>query len=79
MSSIGSHGGPNEGIGVKNIDLTGEINHKGEIIDHSNIDEYTLLYSAQVIIYALKNIYSFVNYTEDEIKQQIHTYASQGF
>ncbi|MBX7205297.1 MAG: hypothetical protein K1X81_07715 [Bacteroidia bacterium] len=45
----------------------------------SGIDEYTLLYSAQAIIYALKNIYSFNHFTEAEIKQQIHTYASQGY
>lgn len=78
-SSIGSHGGPNEGTGVKNVNLTGEKNPKGEDVVHSNTDEYTLLYSAQVIVYALKNIYSFNNYSESEIKQQIYTYASQGF
>lgn len=70
-SSIGSHGGPNEGKGVKNVNLTGEKNPKGEDIVHSNIAEYTLLYSAQVIVYALKSIYSFSNYSESEIKQQI--------
>ncbi len=78
-SSVGSHGGSNEGTGVKNIDLTGEKTYNNENVIHSNIDEYTLLYSAQVILYALKNIYSFNNYSETEIKQQIHTYASQGF
>lgn len=78
-SSIGSHGAPNEGRGVKNVNLTGVKNPKGESVVHSNIDEYTLLYSAQVIVYALKNIYSFNNFTETKIKQQIHIYASQGF
>jgi hypothetical protein len=74
-----SRGGPNEGNKVKNVDLTGEKNPKGEDVVHSNIDEYTLIYSAQVIIYALKNIYTFYDYSEAEIKSQIKTYASQGY
>lgn len=78
-SLIGSHGGPNTGNKVKNVNLTGEKNAKEEDIVHSNIDEYTLLYCAQVILYALKNIYSFYNFSESEIKAQIKTYASQGF
>jgi hypothetical protein len=77
-SSIGSNGGPNEGSHVKNVNLTGEKNSNSENIVHSNIDEYTLLYSAQVILYALKKIYSFERFSENEIKKQIHTYALQG-
>lgn len=78
-SSIGSRGGPNEGGKVKNIDLTGEKNANGENIEHSNIDEYSLLYCAQVIAYALKNIYTFYSYSPAEIKKQIKTYASKGY
>lgn len=78
-SAIGSHGGPNEGARVKNVDLTGEKTNNNENVSHSNIDEYTLLYSAQVIVYALKNIYSFNNFSEEEIKNQISTYATKGF
>lgn len=78
-SPIGSHGGPNEGSSVKNVNVTGEKNPQGEKVVHSNIDEYTLLYCAQVIVYALKGIYSFYNYSSSEIKQHIKTYASQGF
>jgi hypothetical protein len=79
MSLIGSKGGPNEGANVKNVDLTGEKNSKGEYITHGNIDEYTLLYSVQVIVYALKGIYSFADRSETQIKKDIKTYASQGF
>ena len=78
-SSIGSHGNANYGIGVKNVNLTYEKNSKNENITHSNIDEYTLLYAAQVIIYALKNNFSFHDLSEMEIKTQIAIYASQGF
>lgn len=78
-SAIGSHGGPNEGRSVKNVNLTGEKNPQNENVVHSNIDEYTLLYCAQVIVYALKGIYSFYSYSEKEIKSHIKTYASQGF
>jgi len=38
ISSIGSHGGPNERKVVKNVNLTGEKNPKGESVVHSNID-----------------------------------------
>jgi len=76
---VWSRGWPNEGGKVKNVNLTGEKTPSGEDIIHSNIDEYTLLYCAQVIVYALKNIYTFYNYSEKEIKSQIKVYASQGF
>lgn len=79
LSVIGSRGGPNEGSNVKNVDLTGEKNSQSEKVTHSTIDEYTLLYSAQVIVYALKNIYSFKSRTEQQIKKDIKVYASQGF
>ncbi len=79
MSSIGSRGRPHKGTNVTNVDLTGVKNSKGEEIVHSNIDEYTLLYCAQVIIYALQGIYSFANFSEEEIREQIKIYASQGF
>lgn len=76
-SKIGSRGDKNEGNNVKNINLTGEKNSKGEEIVHSNIDDYTLLYCTQVILYALKDIYSFYRYDEETIKKQIKQYASQ--
>lgn len=78
-SSIGSRGDSNTGKNVKNVDLTGEKNLKDEEIVHSNIDEYTLLYCAQVIVYALSGIYSYEKSSSTEIKQHIKTYASQGF
>lgn len=78
-SSIGSHGKPNSGNQVKNVNLTGEKTVNNEDVVHSNIDEYTLLYSAQIIVYALKGIYTFYNFSETEIKEQIKIYASQGF
>ena len=34
---------------------------------------------AQVIIYALKGIYSFIYYSENEIEEQIRMYHSTGF
>jgi hypothetical protein len=78
-SRIGSRGLPNEGTNVKNVNITDEKLPNGEDVLHKNIDEYTLLYCAQVIVYALKGIYSFQNYNEKEIKKQIKEYASQGF
>lgn len=78
-SRIGSRGLPNEGTNVKNVNITDEKLPNGEDVLHKNIDEYTLLYCAQVIVYALKGIYSFQNYNEEEIKKQIKEYASQGF
>jgi len=78
-SRIGSRGLPNEGTNVKNVNITDEKLPNGEDVLHKNIDEYTLLYCAQVIVYALKGIYSFQNYNENEIKKQIKEYASQGF
>ena len=35
--------------------------------------------SVQVIIYALKGIYSFIYYSENEIEEQIRMYHSTGF
>lgn len=64
---------------MKNVNVTDEKLPNGEDVLHKNIDEYTLLYCAQVIVYALKGIYSFQNYNEKEIKKQIKEYASQGF
>ncbi|HEX8575666.1 MAG TPA: hypothetical protein VF677_05170 [Flavobacterium sp.] len=79
-SPIGSHGGYNEGNGkIKNIDLSKEKNSKGEPIVHSNIDEYTLLFIAQVIVYALKGIYSYSSLSDVDIKKAIKTYSSNGY
>lgn len=78
-SLIGSKGGPNEGANVKNVNLTGEKTSKGEDVTHGNIDEYTLLYCAQVIAYALKEIYSFNDKSESLIKKDIKIYEAQGF
>ncbi len=78
-SSIFSHGSPNEGSDVKNVNLTGEKDAKNEKVEHSNIDEYTLLYSAQVILYALNNNFSFKNKSEAQIKKEIQNYAATGF
>ena len=79
LSSIGSRGGPNEGSNVKNVNLTGEKDAKGDLVTHSTIDEYTLLYCAQIITYALKGIYTYKDRSESQIKKDIKVYASQGF
>jgi hypothetical protein len=78
-SPILSRGSSNEGSNVKNVNLTDEINSKGEKIVHSNIDEYTLLYSAQIILYALNNNYTFKNRSEAQIKKDIKLYENTGF
>ena len=78
-SPILSHGCANEGKNVKNVNLTDEKNSKNELIVHSNIDEYTLLYSSQIILYALKNIYSFKDKSESQIKKDIQLYEKTGF
>ncbi len=77
-SKILSHGDANEGRNVTNVNLTGEKNKKGEEIEHANIDDYSLLFVTQVILYALKNIYSFSSMSEAELKQKINDYASKG-
>ena len=64
---------------VKNINLTDEKNSKKEAIVHSNIDEYTLLYISQIILYALKNNYSFKDRSESQIKKDIKLYENTGF
>ncbi len=76
-SPIGSKGAPNEGNHVKNVNLTDVVTPKGAVINHSNIDEYTLLYCTQVIVYALANIYSFSGRSEEQIKKDIAIYAAQ--
>ena len=78
-SLIGSHGWPNDGKQVKNVNLTNVRTKNGEEVRHSNIDEYTLFYCAQVIAYALKNNYGFANKSESQIKKDISLYAAQGF
>jgi hypothetical protein len=78
-SLILSRGAPNTGAHVTNVDLTGQKNSGGESIVHANIDEYSLLYCAQVIVYALSGIYSYENYSEAEIRKQIQIYSSQGY
>ncbi len=78
-SRILSRGSTNEGHSVKNINLTNEKNSKGEEIVHSNIDEYTLLYSCQIILDALQKIYAFKKRSESQIKKDIKTYEATGF
>ena len=78
-SGILSHGWWNEGKNVKNVRITFNRDSKGNLIFHATIDEYTLFYCAQVIIYALKGIYSFIYYSENEIEEQIRMYHSTGF
>ena len=78
-SGILSHGWWNEGKNVKNVGITFNRDSKGNLISHATIDEYTLFYCAQVIIYALKGIYSFIYYSENEIEEQIRMYHSTGF
>jgi hypothetical protein len=78
-SVILSRGSENEGENVKNINLTDEKNSEGEKIVHSNIDEYTLLYCCQIILYALKKNFSFKNRSENQIKNDIKLYDKTGF
>lgn len=73
----GSRGYPNFGTKVKNVDLTEERNKQGEEVIHSNIDEYTLPYLAQVVVNALNNDYNFYNFSAQEIKNQIKNYELQ--
>lgn len=78
-SAVWSRGWPNEGGNkVKKVNLTEENTPSGDAVIHSNIDDYTLLYCTQVILYALKGVFSFNKFTESEIKSQIKLYASKG-
>ena len=73
------HGWWNEGKNVKNVGITFNRDSKDNLIFHATIDEYTLFYCVQVIIYALKGIYSFIYYSENEIEEQIRMYHSTRF
>ena len=55
-SDVGSRGFPNSGNNVINIDLSDARNSKNEEIVHSNIDEYTMLFAVQNILYKMQNI-----------------------
>lgn len=69
-----SRGYPNKGSGVKNVNLTGETNYKGEEIIHSNIDEYTELFVIQAIIYELTGKNNLKNMGVNTIKKAISEY-----
>jgi len=73
-SDIGSRGFANKGKNVININLSGIKNSKNEEINHSNIDEYTMLFVAQNILYGMQNIYKLNNMKNTEILEKIALY-----
>lgn len=77
MSPIGSHGYANSGKRVTNVDLTGDTNAKGMAIVHSNIDDYTKLFSIQVIVNALRGLKQYETMSVDQIKEKIKLYESK--
>ncbi len=77
LSNIGSHGYQNTGAKVTNVDLTGEKNSKGEAVVHSNIDDYTKLFSIQTIIYALTENNNFESLAASQIKDKIKLYDAK--
>jgi hypothetical protein len=76
-SIIGSRGFPNKGKNVINIDLSGVKNNKKEEISHNNIDEYTMLFVAQVILYQMQNINRLNNMNNSEILEKIALFDKQ--
>jgi len=73
-SDIGSRGFPNNGKNVINIDLSGVKNSKNEEIVHSNIDEYTMLFVAQNILYKMQNIDILETMNKNDLLKKIALY-----
>lgn len=73
-SDIGSRGFPNNGKNVINIDLSDVTNSKNEEIVHSNIDEYTMLFAVQNILYSMQNINKLKTLNKNEILEIIALY-----
>ena len=73
-SDIGSRGFPNNGKNVINIDLSDVTNSKNEEIVHSNIDEYTMLFAVQNILYSMQNINKLKTLNKNEILKIIALY-----
>lgn len=73
-SDIGSRGFPNNGKNVMNIDLSDVRNSKNEEIVHSNIDEYTMLFAVQNILYSMQNINKLKTLNKNEILEIIALY-----
>lgn len=73
-SDIGSRGFPNNGKNVINIDLSDVKNSKNEEIVHSNIDEYTVLFTAQNILYKILNINKLEILNKNDILDKIALY-----
>ena len=76
-SKIGSHGYANNGNNVINVDLTGLTTFKGEPIQHGNIDDYTMLFVSQLILYYLQDNKILNKMSIEEIKNKIHLFDSQ--
>lgn len=78
-SMIGSRGFPNSGSStvIKNIELTNVKNVRGELIVHSNIDEYSSGMITQSIIYFLQGNKSILGMNVDSIKQAIKTFDNE--
>ena len=73
-SDIGSRGFPNNGKNVINIDLSDIKNSKNDEIVHSNIDEYTMLFAAQNILYKMQNINILETMNKNDILDKIALY-----
>jgi len=73
-SDIGSRGFPNIGKNVINIDLSDIKNSKNDEIVHSNIDEYTMLFAAQNILYKMQNINILETMNKNDILDKIALY-----
>jgi len=73
-SNIGSRGFPNNGKNVINIDLSDIKNSKNDKIVHSNIDEYTMLFAAQNILYKMQNINILETMNRNDIWDKIALY-----
>ncbi len=76
-SKIGSYGYANNGTNVINVDLTGLTTFKGEPIQHGNIDDYTMLFVSQLILYYLQDNKILNKMSIEEIKNKIHLFDSQ--
>jgi len=74
LAGLGSRGFPNNGKNVINIDLSGVKNSKNEEIVHSNIDEYTMLFVAQNILYKMQNINILETMNKNDLLKKIALY-----
>jgi hypothetical protein len=77
FSDIGSRGFSNKGKNVININLSDKVNAQNQQINHSNIDEYTMLFISQLIVYYLEGKYTLNSMIKSEIIEKIALYDKQ--